>query len=82
MWLERTVVVKFYISLTLNIYLISLKFFETGKLPLANGIGATHKKQLNISSVLHLPIPISLLFVLILGVVSIVQLVEVTDSAV
>ena len=58
-------------------------FSESGRLILANGIDATHKEELNIRRVLHLPIPISVLFEKsYFGVVSIAQLVEVADSAV
>ena len=50
---------------------------------LANGLDAAREKELNIRRVLHYPIPISVLFEQYLfGVVSIAQLVEVTDSAV
>ena len=47
-----------YISLTPNIYLISLVFSESGRLLLANGIDAMHEEELNIRQ----PIPISVLF--------------------
>ena len=70
-------------SLTPNIYLISLVFSETGRLSFANGIDAAHKEQLNIRRILHRQIPISTLFEQsFFGVISIAQLVEVTDSAV
>ena len=49
-------------SLTPNIYLISLVFSESGRFSLANGIDAKHKEELNIRRVLHWPIPISALF--------------------
>ena len=41
-----------YISLTPNIYLISLVFSESGRLSFANGIDATHKEKLTIRRVL------------------------------
>ena len=43
----------YYISLTTNIYLISLVFSESGRLSLMNGINARHKEELNIRRVLH-----------------------------
>ena len=42
-----------YISLTPNIYLISLVFSESGRLLFANGIDATHKEELYLRRVLH-----------------------------
>ena len=42
-----------YISLTPNIYLISLVFSESGRLSFANGIDATHKEELYLRRVLH-----------------------------
>ena len=41
------------ISLTPNIYLISLVFSESGRLSFANGIDATHKEELYLRRVLH-----------------------------
>ena len=62
------------ISLTPNIYLISLVFSESGRLSLENGIDATHKEELNIRRALHYPIPVSALFEQSFwGVVSIAQ---------
>ena len=49
---------------------------------MASGIDATHKQELNIRRVLHLSILISALFEQSCCVVSMAQLVEVTDSAV
>ena len=42
-----------YISLTPNIYLISLVFSESSRLSFANGIYATHKEELYLRRVLH-----------------------------
>ena len=43
----------YYISLTPNIYLISLVFSESGRLSFANGIDKTHKEELYLRRVLH-----------------------------
>ena len=51
------------------------KYFMTHR-----GIDAMHKEELNIRRVLHQPIPTSALFEQSFWVVSIAQLVEVTDG--
>ena len=65
-----------------NIYLISRVFSESGRLSLANGIDATHKKELNIRRVCISRYLYQNYSNNLFGVVSIAQLVEVTDSAV
>ena len=44
---------NFQIIFLLYIYLVSLVFSESDRLSFANGIDATHKKELNIRRVLH-----------------------------
>ena len=50
---KSTVVVKLFFSNAKNIYLISLVFSESGRLSFANGIDATHIRELEIRRVLH-----------------------------
>ena len=58
----KVLLLRNYISLMPNIYIISLVFSESGRLSWTNGIDATHKEELIIRRVLHWPIPISVLF--------------------
>ena len=50
---SKVLLFRNYISLTSNIYLISLVFSECGRLSFANGIDATHKEELYLRRVLH-----------------------------
>ena len=68
-----------YISLAPNIYLILLVSSGSDRLSLANGIDATNN-ELNIRRVLHYTIPYT--GTIFVGVFSVAQLVEVTESAV
>ena len=71
------------ISLKPNIYLMSLVFSESDRLSFANGIDATHKGRTQYTTCTVLANTyISAIRTIFLGVVSIAQFVEVTDSAV
>ena len=51
----KVLLLENYISLMLNIYLISFVFSESGRLSLANGIDATHKEQEDHNGPVSLP---------------------------